>query len=122
MVFGTFDRFHPGHAFVLAEASRRGRLTVVIARDHHVLSIKGHTPAEDERTRLDRVKKEVPDATVILGDEKDFLVPIRSVRPDLILLGYDQLLPPGVSLGDLACPIERLESFKPEMYKSSRSR
>lgn len=122
MVFGTFDRFHRGHTFVLSQASQRGKLTVVVARDHHVRMLKGHAPAEPENARIARVKQEAPHADVRLGDEEDFIAPVKSVRPDVILLGYDQLLPPGITLADLPCPVERLPAFQPELYKSSRLR
>ncbi len=41
MCFGTFDIFHPGHHYYLSEASSLAdRMTVVIARNHRVLSGK----------------------------------------------------------------------------------
>jgi glycerol-3-phosphate cytidylyltransferase-like family protein len=49
----------------------------------------------------------------------DFLAPIRKFSPDIILLGYDQQLPPGVQAKDFPCAVERLEAFEPQKYKSS---
>jgi glycerol-3-phosphate cytidylyltransferase-like family protein len=41
MCFGTFDIFHPGHAYYLSEAKKLGdTITIVIARDHRVFSGK----------------------------------------------------------------------------------
>lgn len=119
LAFGTFDRLHPGHRFVLAEAQSRGDLTVVVARDTSVAVIKGRSPVESERERMRAVQEALPGATVVLGDGEDFLAPVRAVRPDLIVLGYDQRMPPGVSEADLPCPVERLPAFFPEKYKSS---
>lgn len=119
LVFGTFDRLHPGHRFVLDEASKRGMLGVVIARDANVLKMKGHNPQESAAERKRVIEREYPEAKAILGDITDFLEPVRTFAPDLILLGYDQKLPPGVTAEDFHCPMERLPAFKPEKYKSS---
>ncbi len=119
MVFGTFDGLHPGHIFVMTEAQKRGQVTVIVARDDNVQAIKGRLPAKREEQRIRALKKKFPACTVLLGDRMDFLSPVRALKPDLILLGYDQLLPPGVREEDLTCPIERLPSFHPHQYKSS---
>ncbi|MBI3332066.1 adenylyltransferase/cytidyltransferase family protein [Candidatus Peregrinibacteria bacterium] len=121
LVFGTFDRLHPGHRFFLDHASSRGVLHVVIARDLNVERIKGRKPMQTEAMRKKKIEEAYPHATVVLGDPKDFLVPVRTIQPDLILLGYDQKLPPGVSEEDLP-PIERVDAFEPEKYKSSLRR
>lgn len=122
MVFGTFDMLHEGHKFLLTEAKKRGDLTVVIARDAHVELLKKRAPAENEMRRQLVVQEFFPDANVVLGDEQDFLAPVRASKPDLILLGYDQKLPPGMTEQDLGCLIERLPPFEPERYKSSKMR
>jgi FAD synthetase len=119
LVFGTFDHLHPGHEFVLNEANKRGDLHVVIARDTNVEKIKGRPPGESETERLQAIQKLFPDSHTTLGDEEDFLVPVREIQPDLILLGYDQELPPGVTKEDLPCEVERVEAFEPERWKSS---
>ncbi len=119
MVFGTFDDLHPGHIYLLSEALKRGDMNVVVARDSNVLKIKGHTPLQNENMRVEAIQKEFPDATVMLGHESDFLTRLREVKPDLILLGYDQQLPPGVAEADLGATIERLDAFEPHIHKSS---
>lgn len=119
LIFGTFDHLHPGHEFVINEACKRGNATVIIARDKTVKRIKGHLPSQNEDERMQALMKAFPDATVILGDPEDFLAPVRSLHPDVILLGYDQQLPPGVLEKDLLCSVERLPAFRPEQYKSS---
>lgn len=119
LVFGTFDRLHPGHRFVFDEAKKRGELWVVVGRDSTVERIKGKRARDSEEERKKAVEDAYPDARVLLGDPEDFLAPVRSVKPDLILLGYDQKLPPGVSEDDLPCAVERLPAFEPDRYKSS---
>ena len=68
---------------------------------------------------MEAVKKEFPEADVRLGDEIDFLIPVKEVSPNLIVLGYDQHLPLGINKEDLGCNILKADSFEPETYKSS---
>lgn len=122
LLFGTFDRLHPGHTFVINEALSRGDVSVVIARDRNVQRIKGRAPEQSEDARMRAIASAFPGATVIPGDPDDFLAPVRAVRPDLILLGYDQEFPPGVRAADLPCPVERLPAYRPGEFKSSLRR
>lgn len=122
MVFGTFDLLHEGHRFVFREALKRGRVTVIVANDANVTKIKGRKPVEDQRVRLNNIQSEFPELSVFIGDSKDFLQPLREHKPDLILLGYDQRLPPGIEEKDLPCDVERLPALDPHLYKSSLMR
>lgn len=122
LLFGTFDHLHPGHRFVLDEAVKRGDLTVIIARDTTVQKLKGKPPVEPEQERMAAVQQAVLSARVLLGDSDDYLRPVRKNTPELILLGYDQVLPPGVDEADLPCPVQRLPAFHPELFKSSLKR
>ena len=122
LLFGTFDRLHPGHRFILSEAQKRGDLTIIVARNETVRRRKGRFPVQVEEARRAAVQRAVPSARVLLGDSDDYLRPVREHAPDLILLGYDQMLPPGVHPEDLPCPVERLPAFHPELYKSSLGR
>lgn len=119
LIFGTFDHLHPGHHFVIAEAMKKGRTSIVVARDRNVLRIKGAPPDQSEGERVAVLRTAFPAAHVLLGDPEDFLAPVRSIQPDLILLGYDQRLPPGVAEADFPCPVQRLAAFKPAEFKSS---
>lgn len=122
LLFGTFDRLHPGHRFLLGQALARGEVFVVVARDGNVLRLKGHVPEQSEEERKRLLEEAFPSIHCILGDTEDFLIPVRSMKPDIILLGYDQKLPPGVTADLLPCPIERLSAYKPEKFKSSLRR
>ena len=119
LIFGTFDHLHPGHEFVINAAIKRGDVTVIVARDSNVKRIKGRQSDQSEGERMRVLQESFPVVTVQLGDPTDFLAPVRAVYPDLILLGYDQKLPPGVSEKDFPCPVERLPAFNPNEYKSS---
>lgn len=119
LIFGTFDHLHPGHEFVITEAMKRGSVTVIVARDRNVERIKGRQSEQSEAERLRALQELFPAVAVQLGDPADFLTPVRTIKPDVILLGYDQKLPPGVSEGDLHCRVERLPAYHPEEFKSS---
>lgn len=122
LVFGTFDALHPGHVFVLEKAAARGELHVVVARDATVQRIKSRPPAQPEHERAAAIQAAFPAAHVHLGDPQNYAKPLHTIQPDLVLLGYDQQLPPGVSAKDIPCPVERLPAFEPERYKSSLRR
>lgn len=122
MVFGTFDDLHPGHEYLLTEAQKRGELFVVVARDVNVQRIKNRAPLQNENVRMKAISDRFPSATVMLGDPENFLWPVQTVKPDFILLGYDQKLPPGVTEADLGVPTERLPGFDPHIHKSSLRR
>lgn len=119
LIFGTFDGLHPGHQFVVASALARGDVTIVVARDATVRRIKARQPRWNEGRRVAELQAKYPSAQVVLGHPDDFREPLRLYRPDVILLGYDQRLPPGVSEADLPAPVERLPAHHPDKYKSS---
>ena len=122
LVLGTFDNIHLGHKFLLKEAASRGELWVVVALDENVELFKGRKPLQSASERKSAIEKFLPEAHVILGNASDYLAPVKQVQPDLIVLGYDQLLLPGIDEKDLSCSIERLSAFEPSKYKSSVQR
>ncbi len=92
MVFGTFDGVHDGHRHLFNEAINRGdELYVVVARDEHVLELKGHLPNNMIAARMELVECESEVTEVIMGDEElgSYNV-ILEVEPSLIIFGYDQ--------------------------------
>jgi FAD synthetase len=122
LLFGTFDNLHRGHRFILEEAQKRGNVRVIVARDANVQKIKGYSPEQSEEERRAAIENAYPSIEAILGHEWDFLQPVLEYEPDLILLGYDQKLPPGLMAGDLPAQVEYIAAFEPEIYKSSRLR
>lgn len=111
---GTYDIIHTGHIKTLKEAKKRGDLLIVIvARDKTVEKVKGRSPVIPENQRKIIVQALKPVDLAILGSEKDFLEPIRKVRPDLIVLGRDQpvnkrKLEEDLKKNDLHCEVIRL--------------
>jgi len=122
LVFGTFDNLHPGHKFLLNEAQQCGELWVVIGLDETVKRVKGFYPVQNQEERKQAVVEAFPNVHVLLGDSEDYFQPIRKIKPGLILLGYDQELPPGITSDHFPCTVERLRAYKPELHKSSRNR
>jgi FAD synthetase len=122
LIFGTFDHLHPGHHAFINQALERGELFIGVARDTNVQKIKGRAALQSEEERKRVIEEAFPTANVLLGHPSDFMALIRDAKPDLILLGYDQKLPPGLSEKDLGVTIERAKAFEPEKYKSSLRR
>jgi FAD synthetase len=122
LAFGTFDDLHPGHLSYLSQAAAQGELYVVVALDAHVQAFKGHPPLQSQEERMKGVQAAFPDAVVSLGDVEDFLAPVRRIKPDLIILGYDQRLPPGVTEELLGCAVLRAQAYLPDVHKSSLRR
>jgi FAD synthetase len=135
-VAGTFDGIHLGHVSLLTFARRRGlrlaerlrrpgvHLTVVIARDESVRRIKGRLPLHNERERRRLVQTlDTVDATFV-GYRGDFLRSVRRVRPDLIVLGYDQNARWEATLrrAGIAARVLRAAPYDGERLKSSRLR
>lgn len=92
MVFGVFDRLHPGHLSFLKQAKKYGEeLIVALARDSVVRELKNKTPSQNERERM-AVLRKIPDVNkVVLGDKKQGSYGvIKKYKPDMICLGYDQ--------------------------------
>ena len=125
LCFGTFDGLHPGHDDFLRQARALGdRVVVVIALDITVLTVKGQLPAnsEEERRKMVAMHRHVDEA--VLGREDDKHAIIEHIRPDVILLGYDQEhftqdLEQHLSERGVRATILRGESFEPEKWKTS---
>jgi len=125
MVFGTFDVFHLGHEFFLKQAKKLGDyLIVVIARDKTVKKVKSEYPQQNEKERMQAVKNSEYADKVILGEIDDKYKIIKKFKPDIIALGYDQFvftykLNKMIIDEKMDTEIIRLESYEPNVYKSS---
>ena len=127
MVFGVFDRLHPGHVSFLEQAAAMGdELIVVLARDTSVRELKHKTPHHNERERMRAVRKIAGVHRVVLGDKKlgSYAV-VQEHNPDIICLGYDQH-----GLGEdltkrmrerklTSVPLIILTAHKPEVFHTS---
>ena len=126
MVFGVFDQLHPGHHYFLNEASRHGKLTVVVARDSSVRSLKKKDPVQSERERLQNIGQLPYVFEAILGDKELGTYEIVKARnPQLICVGYDQRGLEESLRGKMSCgtiphvSIVHLAPHHPEKYRSS---
>ncbi|MCS7121078.1 MAG: FAD synthase [Archaeoglobaceae archaeon] len=86
---GTFDIIHPGHIKFLEEAKKLGdELIVIVAREKNVKHKPKPVIPEEQRRKVVEAIKFVDKA--ILGDKEDIFKPIMELKPDIIVLGYDQ--------------------------------
>ena len=140
-VGGTFDGLHLGHVFLLHFARRRGlalarrsgregvHVSVTVARDESVRKFKHRAPHHDQRERQKLVAslREVDKAFV--GVPNDFIRSVRRVRPDLIVLGYDQradwegtLRQAGIDAKIIRCPPYGGKRLKSSMIRADLER
>ncbi|MBR2255251.1 MAG: adenylyltransferase/cytidyltransferase family protein [Candidatus Methanomethylophilaceae archaeon] len=90
MASGVFDLLHTGHLSYLDQARALGdELVVVVACDSTVRR-KKHEPItpQEMRARLVGSLKQVDRA--IVGGEGDIYDTVREIKPDVIVLGFDQ--------------------------------
>jgi cytidyltransferase-like protein len=126
LLFGTFDNLHEGHRSMLNDARMRAdRLVVSLPPDDMVVALKGKSPMLPWSERKAALLESGLADEVIEGDrEPGMYHVIETVKPDLIIIGYDQY----ELAADLArylestaqrIPIVRLAAYQPEIYKSS---
>ena len=87
---GCFNRVHPAHLRLLRQARVLGdRLVVVLSHDAHNRKANA-VPAARRKKALESYAAA---DEVIVGDAHGFAATLRRVRPDVLVLGYDQRLP-----------------------------
>ncbi|MBR9701683.1 adenylyltransferase/cytidyltransferase family protein [Candidatus Pacearchaeota archaeon] len=90
---GTFDILHKGHIKFLEDAKKQGdHLTVIVIQDKMVCKNKGRPPINNQKDRVKVIKSvEVVDEIVLVKEcfGKNLEI-IKSVKPDVFVLGYDQ--------------------------------
>lgn len=90
---GSFDIIHPGHIEFLKWASSLGnKLYVIVSRDENYKRFKGFNPVFKENERLCIVSSLRYIYRALLGSTEDILKSVEEIKPDVIALGYDQLL------------------------------
>ena len=127
VVFGVFDRLHDGHRDFLRQASDLAdECVAIVARDSAVLALKNKKPCDSEAVRLASVRAVAGVVDVVLGDaEQGAYTVLKNLKPDVILLGYDQNwlerdLKEKMTSGALsAVPLARLDPYKPEQFHTS---
>ena len=90
MASGVFDIIHTGHISYLEQARTFGdELYVVVACDETVKK-KKREPITPEGMRVKIVSSLKPVDKAILGKNGNMFDIIGEIRPDIIVLGYDQ--------------------------------
>jgi FAD synthetase len=128
MIFGTFDIVHHGHLNLFKQARKYGdRLVAVLARDERVKNIKSRESVYNEKERKYFLEQIRLVDTVVLGDQKDVYKRIREIKPDVIVLGYDQMhftdkLEEKIQEFKLKTKIVRAKAYKPKVLKTGKIR
>ena len=114
---GTFDILHPGHLFYLEEAKKLGdELWVIVASSAMVQHKPKPLLPDVQRLTMVAALRVVDHA--VLGDELDMFKPLEHIRPDLVVLGYDQHFNPeelGKKLKSrgLIVKVTRIRAYEP---------
>ncbi len=126
VVFGVFDGLHDGHRAMLEQARFRvDRLIAVVPNDAVVERLKGHPPSRSWNQRAEELRASGLVDEVVQGDddEGEYHV-LDTVKPDVILLGYDQKglrkdLERHYALRTTHYALVTLDPHHPDRYKSS---
>ena len=121
---GVFDIIHPGHIHTLNAAKALGDiLVVVIATDKTARKMKKRPPLHNQESRRDLVSCLTMVDMAIIGHEEDIFETVKEVKPNIIVLGYDQVhqdkfIADGCKRINLDVKIVRLQSPVPELSSS----
>lgn len=125
LTFWTFDIFHDWHKNFLLQAKKYSdTLVTIIATDKNVEKIKLQPPKYNQYDRKNEVEKSnIPDEVYIWSEDNP-MIWIEKFNPNFICLWYDQIwfaskLDNYIKDFWLKTKIIRMESFKPDIYKSS---
>jgi len=121
---GVFDIIHPGHIHTLNDAKKLGDvLVVVVATDKTAIKMKKRKPLHNAKLRQELVSSLTMVDLCIIGDEEDIFKTVDLVKPQIIVLGYDQthqekFIIDGCKKINLDVRVARLESPRPETSSS----
>ena len=121
---GVFDIIHPGHINTLNDAKKLGDvLVVVIATDKTAIKMKKRKPLHNAKLRQELVSSLTMVDLCVIGDEEDIFKTVDLVKPQIIVLGYDQshqekFIIDGCKKINLDVRVARLESPRPETSSS----
>ena len=121
---GVFDIIHPGHIHTLNAAKALGDiLVVVIATDKTARKMKKRPPLHSQESRRELVSCLTMVDMAIIGHEEDIFETVKEVKPNIIVLGYDQIhqnkfIGDGCKRINLDVEIVRLQSPVPELSSS----
>ena len=90
---GVFDIIHPGHISTLNAAKTLGDvLVVVVATDNTAVKMKKRRPIHTQEQRQELVNSLAVVDLCLIGQENDIFKTVNLVKPQIIALGYDQIL------------------------------
>jgi cytidyltransferase-like protein len=121
---GVFDIIHPGHIHTLNAAKALGGVLVVaIATDKIAEKMKKRSPLHNQELRRELVSCLSMVDKAIVGHEDDIFQTVKEVKPNIIVLGYDQVhqekfISDGCKRINLDVEIVRLESPVPHLSSS----
>ena len=121
---GVFDIIHPGHIHTLNAAKALGDILVVaIATDKTAEKMKKRSPLHNQELRCELVSSLSMVDKAIVGHEDDIFQTVKEVKPNIIVLGYDQVhqekfISDGCKRINLDVEIVRLESPVPHLSSS----
>jgi cytidyltransferase-like protein len=121
---GVFDIIHPGHIHTLNAAKALGGVLVVaIATDKTAEKMKKRSPLHNQELRRELVSCLSMVDKAIVGHEDDIFQTVKEVKPNIIVLGYDQVhqekfISDGCKRINLNVEIVRLESPVPNLSSS----
>ena len=121
---GVFDIIHPGHIHTLNAAKALGGILVVaIATDKTAKKMKKRSPLHNQELRRELVSCLSMVDKAIVGHEDDIFQTVKEVKPNIIVLGYDQVhqekfISDGCKRINLNVEIVRLQSPVPELSSS----
>ena len=121
---GVFDIIHPGHIHTLNAAKALGDdLVVAIATDKTAQKMKKRQPLHNQKLRRELVSCLSMVDMAVIGHEEDIFETVKEVKPDIIVLGYDQVhqekfINDGCKRINLDVNIVRLQSPIPELSSS----
>jgi len=89
---GVFDIIHPGHIHTLNAAKALGDVLVVaIATDKTAEKMKKRPPLHNQELRRELVSCLTMVDRAIVGHENNIFETVKEIKPDIIVLGYDQV-------------------------------
>ena len=121
---GVFDIIHPGHIHTLNAAKALGGVLVVaIATDKTAEKMKKRSPLHNQELRRELVSCLSMVDKAIVGHEDDIFQTVKEVKPNIIVLGYDQIhqekfISDGCKRINLDVEIVRLETPVPHLSSS----
>ena len=121
---GVFDIIHPGHIHTLNAAKALGDVLVVaIATDKTAQKMKKRPPLHNQELRCELVSCLSMVDKAVIGHEDDIFETVKEIKPNIIVLGYDQIhqekfIDEGCKRINLNVEIVRLQSPVPELSSS----